>query len=994
MGTMERRSAVRLTGMTAVVLLAIAGAAALLVAADADAAVPPLSASPAGSRDFGNYKFLDNTDPSGDGPSAAWAQYDIWATGTNVLDAAFASPDTFAGPFPIGFSSPSLFYATAPNQFYVNENGYIGFVLADLPTSTPPAPPPPASFTPATIPSTASPNNYIAGLFTNLAFKGCSGTIRYETIGAVAGERELVVQWTDIPLYAPPAPCGPGVVTFQIRLRETTGDVLIVLKDVVYTPAAGGTGQGTLIGIEESGDNPDNMDPADDHGLQYFFQGPSDTSAVDLSNRAVLFYRDYRPVAVPYTVTLDEDCTAVVPTTGCVSPAVPADLPLLASDYDDSVSGYCLEAEPLFGTLANGPPLCSSGLVATTGVAPFNTFTGMTYAPDNDYCNGPSYTTPDTLTYRAKDNGIDAPPAAPAPGAPLYSKPATITLQVTCRADTPVAVADTYTMNEDCSAATASSCGSLSMIVGTGCLVPPWNMKCNDSDPDDILDLPLTPRKDAALVTLVAGPTSGTLKKFDGTGSSPAVTDNGSFRYRPNANFCGPDLFTYQLEDNDDPSGMTPLPAYGNIETVTVTVTCINDIPTAAFTKPASVQVGDLASFNDVSTDPDGLAEIDTWAWDFDDGTTSNLRFPMHSFSSAGDYIVCLTVQDVADATSVGCSIISVTNVDYSSGPDPEPGTPEPGAVAGDDKAASEGDKVVLEGAANGVTVVSWHWTQVSGPAVELMNANQQDAYFTAPSLPGKESVDLVFSLVIYDGTHDSVPDTIVVTIHRANNAPVAKAGGSIQAYEGDAVILDGSLSSDADGDALTFAWTPRTGTTPSLLGAETATPTFTVPAASVGRTFVYSLEVSDGKDSNIDTVQVIVVSRLFTGAGFTAETLPDGTVTVTPVVPSESYVWDFGDDSDPIATTGSGPITHAYGAAGTFTIRLTAVGEDGSVRNFEELIPITLPAPAEEPAAQRPAPRVASHEPDMPVWGWFAGGGFVLLVLLAILAIAVWKPR
>jgi hypothetical protein len=40
-----------------------------------------------------------------------------------------------------------------------------------------------------------------------------------------------------------------------------------------------------------------------------------------------------------------------------------------------------------------------------------------------------------------------------------------------------------------------------------------------------------------------------------------------------------------------------------------------------------------------------------TYLWDFGDGTTSNLEFPSHTYSTPGYYVVCLTVSDGA-----GCS--------------------------------------------------------------------------------------------------------------------------------------------------------------------------------------------------------------------------------------------------------------------------------------------------------------------------------------------------
>ncbi len=85
------------------------------------------------------------------------------------------------------------------------------------------------------------------------------------------------------------------------------------------------------------------------------------------------------------------------------------------------------------------------------------------------------------------------------------------------------------------------------------------------------------------------------------------------------------------------------------------------------------------------------------------------------------------------------------------------------------------------------------------------------------------------------------------------NEPPVADAGDDVRIEVGDVAILDGTGSYDPDGDALGYTWTDRDG---NIVGTDVL--------ASVGPfeeagTYAYTLEVSDGQESDADVVRVIV---------------------------------------------------------------------------------------------------------------------------------------
>jgi hypothetical protein len=116
-----------------------------------------------------------------------------------------------------------------------------------------------------------------------------------------------------------------------------------------------------------------------------------------------------------------------------------------------------------------------------------------------------------------------------------------------------------------------------------------------------------------------------------------------------------------------------------------------------------------------------------------------------------------------------------------------------------------------------------------------------------------------VVSLIALDGDGNSTTNQFTLTVLPVNDPPVADASATlltlISPNNVDAqVVLDGSLSSDVDGDALTHTW--RDGNTDALLaGGVVATITRPVGANPI------VLVVSDGLLEDTDTISVVVKS-------------------------------------------------------------------------------------------------------------------------------------
>ena len=121
---------------------------------------------------------------------------------------------------------------------------------------------------------------------------------------------------------------------------------------------------------------------------------------------------------------------------------------------------------------------------------------------------------------------------------------------------------------------------------------------------------------------------------------------------------------------------------------------------------------------------------------------------------------------------------------------------------------------------------------------------------------------DYVIELTVSDPWDPSSPDQVTVSF--ANVKPVAVAGGSQAVLVGETVVLDGSGSSDANYDPLTFRWSLTTkpeGSTAELIDPEAIQTTFFADAPG---TYVISLVANDGFEySDPDNVTVEAVTVL-----------------------------------------------------------------------------------------------------------------------------------
>ena len=187
------------------------------------------------------------------------------------------------------------------------------------------------------------------------------------------------------------------------------------------------------------------------------------------------------------------------------------------------------------------------------------------------------------------------------------------------------------------------------------------------------------------------------------------------------------------------------------------------------------------------------------------------------------------------------------------------------------------------------------------------------------------------------------------------NQAPDANAGADQNATAGSVVTLQGSASSDPDGDPLTFQWRSLSapdGTTVSLSGAATAQATFTPSVAGV---YEFELTVSDGELAARDTVRVTVAAAnrapvVDAGADQSVTVGAQSTVTATATDPDGdplTYAWTV--ESRPegstaaLSATDTPSVSLTPDIAGAYVLRVTV--SDG--RGGEDSDEVTITATA-----------------------------------------------
>ena len=374
-----------------------------------------------------------------------------------------------------------------------------------------------------------------------------------------------------------------------------------------------------------------------------------------------------------------------------------------------------------------------------------------------------------------------------------------------------------------------------------------------------------------------------------------------SFLQNPSTTYFTPGQYTIKLVVED---------GLGNKDSLTRTQYInIFPIPVVNFSAtPLSGCVPLTVQFTDLST-ATGSA-ITSWLWDFGDGTTGNVRNPLHTYTSAGNYNVTLRVTTVS-----GCSkTLTKNNYIHASN----------GVIANFTNTLPTGCSlpvtISFTNTSSGSGTLSYLWDFGDGFTSTLQNPTH--TYVTQ----GSFTVSLRVSSSTGCITTITKPNAVVINFIRASFI---------------------SPASSCINDAVTFTNT-STPTPTSVLwdfgDGTTSTTLSPVKTYTATGTYIVKLKAWLGVCVDSSTFIFNVYPKPtagFSGVNRTACEPPlTVTFTNTSTAPA-TYLWNFGDG---VTSTSQNPV-HTYTAYGSFHVKLIVTNFVGCsdsliINNYVQILP------------------------------------------------------
>ncbi|KAA0077324.1 tandem-95 repeat protein, partial [Mycolicibacterium sp. P9-64] len=566
------------------------------------------------------------------------------------------------------------------------------------------------------------------------------------------------------------------------------------------------------------------------------------------------------------------------------------------------------EDTPVSGNVVTNDTDIDSSTITVANPGTITTTHGtVTLASDGSFTFTPTanYFGTDSFTYQSTDGQA-------------VSDLATVTITITAVNDAPAATDDTATTNED------------TPVSG--------DVLTNDTDID------------SSTLTVVS---PGTITTTHGTVTLAA---DGSFTYKPVANYNGTDSFTYQVTDGT---------ATSNLATVTITVTAVNDAPVATndnFTtgEDGPLTVGAAAGVlgNDTDIDSSTLTVANPGTITTAHGTVTLAADGSFTYTPVANYngTESFTYQ-ATDGTNLSApATVTITVTAVNDAP-----------VATDDGVSTTEDNPVSGNVLTNDTDIDSSTLTVVSPGTittdhgtVTLAADGSFTYTPAANYNGTDS----FTYQVTDGTATSNLATVTITITAVNDPPVATDDGASTTE--DTPVSGNVLTNDTDIDSSTLTVAnPGTITTDHGTVTLAADGSFTyTPTANYNGTDSFTYQTTDGTTvSEMATVTITIT------AVNDAPVAGDDTATTNEDTPVSGNVLtnDTDIDSGTLTVANPGTITTDHGtvtlaADGSFTYTPTAnyngtdsftyQATDGTALSAPATVTITITAVNDAPVA------------------------------------------
>ena len=392
-----------------------------------------------------------------------------------------------------------------------------------------------------------------------------------------------------------------------------------------------------------------------------------------------------------------------------------------------------------------------------------------------------------------------------------------------------------------------------------------------------------------------------------------------------------------------------------------MTVTFYNSPPTVDAGADQKVDELTEVVLSGRAQDDDG--SIQTYQWTLVSGSkvdlvgadTAQARFTAPDGPGGSDELVFrLVVTDDAGATAN--DLVTVTVIFINSPPTVD---------AGADQTVDERTQVALSGSAQDAdgTIRSYRWTQVSGPAVDLVRADTAEARFTAPD-GSSGSAELVFRLTVTDDLDATASDEVVITVTFLNNPPnLGFVGHHTVAAGINFGIFIGA--EDTDGTVESYEWRQVSGPAIEFSSHPDGFLRFTTPkgmpnGASDTVDLVFRLTVTDDDGATASaevTCTVVFYNSLPTAdAGAERSVNEGGWITLSgraedPDGDIESSQWTQ-VSGPPVELVDSHRLVAGFnapdapGGAADLVFRLTVMDNDGATAIDEVIVTVVSNSP------------------------------------------------